>query len=652
MITTIRKTFKTKAYKIFLWIVLLALGGAFSAIELVRMIFAPRSGASWVMEVNGSKIYKDEFIRAAQEQEIRLKMMRAQYGQYADLYFQLMGISTDPGALALNTLVRRTLLNQVAAQLPLRVDGISVHSALNTPVFVQQELSDLAPFSTWDFQNGGINQLALREHLARFGLTTQDFDKEVVAAIKRQDVQRLVELSAYVPLFDLRQQFSQNFLGHKFSIMKISPDEILKTLQKEAISDEKIKAYFDLRNSQNKQYYVPEKRSASAITFNAANYGIPVSEQEIEKYYNNNKAQFIDQPAQVQVRRIVFKVADAAQEREVQEKAQALQQELKANPASFAQKAKELSQDAATAANGGLVPAFSKGTHDATFEKSAFLLKDDNDISSAIRTKDGFEILQRVNKKAQTFKPLASVSKNIQEILRNKKFASVFPGDARAALAKGDSAALATFVKDKNGQEKNVVDATLDDTALNKTIFKLKDQGSTSYVEGTTGTIVIVKSIQPTHAPTFDAVKNKVKEDFLQYETQERINQILQEIEKDPQSFDQKRPGMGIVKTDWISKENGESKMKDTLKSQGIFDRLFQIENVGAIATMVSKGTGYALRLDEVAPFNQTLFDEKKKALQEAALQQNQNLVMAGFVASLYRNAKINKNESQIKSES
>ena len=57
---------------------------------------------------------------------------------------------------------------------------------------------------------------------------------------------------------------------------------------------------------------------------------------------------------------------------------------------------------------------------------------------------------------------------------------------------------------------------------------------------------------------------------------------------------------------------------------------------------------GYVIRLDERAPFEQSLLDEKKKTLITELEQQKKPLVMAGFVASLYRNAKINKNESLI----
>ena len=40
--------------------------------------------------------------------------------------------------------------------------------------------------------------------------------------------------------------------------------------------------------------------------FSPTGYGITASNEEIERYYNNNKAQYIDKPAQIQVRRILL----------------------------------------------------------------------------------------------------------------------------------------------------------------------------------------------------------------------------------------------------------------------------------------------------------------------------------------------------------
>ena len=176
MITTLRKSFKSRAYKIILWITFLAVGGVFSVVEIFRTFFFGTGGSSWIMEINNTKILAPEFQRAVIDQEERIRMIRAQYGQYADMYFQMMGMQLNPQSLALSSLIRKTLLNQVAKQMPLYIDMQKAQSQLSNPMFVYQELSDLAPVFTWDQQNGGINPLALHQYLQHIGVTSSEFD--------------------------------------------------------------------------------------------------------------------------------------------------------------------------------------------------------------------------------------------------------------------------------------------------------------------------------------------------------------------------------------------------------------------------------------------------------------------------------------------
>ena len=180
-------------------------------------------------------------------------------------------------------------------------------------------------------------------------------------AVERNDVKKLVEHAAYTPQFELKEQFAKNFLGHKFSIVTISSARYLTQVKKEAVSDEKLKSYYDLKNAQESRYYVPEKRSAKVVTFDPAQYGIAISDEMVEKYYNNNKAQYIEQPAQVQVRHILFKVLIRHKSKKLNKKQKKFSKELLKDPETFAAKAKELSEDTKTAAQGGIMPYFRKG---------------------------------------------------------------------------------------------------------------------------------------------------------------------------------------------------------------------------------------------------------------------------------------------------
>ena len=105
---------------------------------------------------------------------------------------------------------------------------------------------------------------------------------------------------------------------------------------------------------------MPEKRAGIVATFHPNEYGIQVTEQDIEAYYESHKAQYLEKPVQLQVRRILFKVSDNTQRALVEEKARKVRQELVNNPSSFTAVAKEVSEDKKSAKQGGLLPVFLK----------------------------------------------------------------------------------------------------------------------------------------------------------------------------------------------------------------------------------------------------------------------------------------------------
>ena len=654
MIITLRRSLKSKVFKVIFWIIILGTSGALSFFEFFRLrFFGKASSKDWIMQINKDKVSLPVFNRVVADQQERIRLIRAQYGQYADLYFRIMGMSLNPQDLAFNAIIRKSLLNQIVAQMPLRISAESAQTQLSNPVLISQELSDLIPFQLWDHSMGGVNPLLLNSYLQQIGVLPEEFNQELMAGVARNIVQRLVEHTVYVPTFELRQKFIQNFSNHKFTIAVISGDKILNEVKKEAISDERIKEYYDLKNSQEKRYYVPEKRSTKIIAFEPELYGISITNEDVEKYYQNNKAQFIEQPAQVQVRRILLKIDDASKEQEMKERAVQLHHELLKNPQEFSARAQAISHDTLSASKGGLLDYFSKGKYDKVFEKTAFLLKEPGTISAPIRTAQGYEILQLVDKKTQTFKPIAQVSNDIKTLLRNKKFTERFALDARALLNNPDVTAYDHFIKEKKGKESLQNDIVNAPSTLAKIVFRLKEQESTYYQEGNKGYLVTLTTINPTHLPDFNSIKNQVKEDYYKEEASKLLIKILNQIKEGTLSFSDAKKYGTIEKTGWLRNSpeyKEDAKEKAELQKKGVdLGQIFQIENKGGMVTYQNNNNGYAIRLEEVAPMDQVLFEEKKKTLRAELQGEKNSVATAGFVASLYRNAKINKNESLIR---
>ena len=148
--------------------------------------------------------------------------------------------------------------------------------------------------------------------------------------------------------------------------------------------------------------------------YNAVTGKLKVSDAEIAKYYNDNKAQY-GTAASRDVRHILVnnkKLADS------------LETQLKGG-ASFAVLAKKYSKDPGSAKTGGKL-TITKGQTVPEFDKTAFALKT-NEISPPVHTQYGWHIIQALSAvEPATSKPLASVKAQIsQQLLQTKRTAAM-----------------------------------------------------------------------------------------------------------------------------------------------------------------------------------------------------------------------------------
>ncbi len=97
---------------------------------------------------------------------------------------------------------------------------------------------------------------------------------------------------------------------------------------------------------------------------------------------------------------ILLKLPDNAtpeQIEEVRKKAEDIRQQI-AGGSSFEEMARKYSEDKLSAGKGGLLPEFSTGKMVMEFEKAAFALQNDGDVSNPVKTDYGWHIIKRISK--------------------------------------------------------------------------------------------------------------------------------------------------------------------------------------------------------------------------------------------------------------
>ena len=644
MITAIRRQFKGAAHRFILWIIIVAI-----AVGLITPIFLRKTigGGPWAIKVNNEEISYQEFIREVTDQRNRLASFRAEYGQIADLLLQSMGISADPKTLTFNQLVKEELLNQFAQDLGLYLHPDYIMQKINDQQFVEQHLAHIIP--PYLFNNAGtINRQAVGMHLKRQGMSRSMFERTVERALTRQFVMELMKATLYVPIFDIKQQYIRNNASKKFNLLFFSFTDFLKKEKEKKVTDELLKAFFDKQNRRFKRYWVPEKRSGLRWKFEPHSYAIVVTQEEITAYYEDNKTKkFVDEPTKVQVRQIVIK--DPANTVSLA----TIRQELLKNPAEFADKAKELSQDPESAKNGGLLEPFFRGQKEQSFERAAFLLKNDDAISQIIKTSEGEVLLQRVEKIGQTYKPLARVEDKIKKTLMEQKFKEEFAQDMKRVIENKDKREqlLTELVAKKGGKSDKITPIAKSDTKLAQTLFKLEEGIIAFYVEGNVGVAVKLTAVSKQYLPSLESIKSVVVDDFYQEGASDALQRALKKAKQavKTKSFKELQEEFGVNReeTAWIRPQDAENKRM--LEKQGLpITKMMQLDSIGMILDEQAGQDGYLVRLDEIRIPEIAPDDEEWDKAKNKIDQSRTNLYIEAFVASLFRNATIKTNESII----
>ncbi|RLK63674.1 foldase [Atopobacter sp. AH10] len=146
---------------------------------------------------------------------------------------------------------------------------------------------------------------------------------------------------------------------------------------------------------------------------------IKTSDKDLEAYYKNWEPQ-------ITASHILVQTEDDAKK---------IIKELN-DGADFAKLAKERSLDTGSARNGGQLKPFKKGQMDPSFEKAAFDLKKEGEITQEpVKSQYGFHII-RLDKKAEKGKFEAIKDQLKQELIADKLKNKAFRQDAVAALVK------------------------------------------------------------------------------------------------------------------------------------------------------------------------------------------------------------------------
>ncbi|MBX9901859.1 MAG: SurA N-terminal domain-containing protein [Burkholderiaceae bacterium] len=362
--------------------------------------FTRSNGAdNTVAMVAGQAITKQEFDNAQRNQ---LDRLRQAYGPQID---QQILNTPEVKTETLNELIKRkTVLLEVTKNHLTVSRSVLQKNIFSTPGLLKAD--------------GTFDEERYKSFLVAQGLTATSHQNRISQELSAEQLLGAVQNTAFTPKTVLNRVGDIIEQERDVQSLNFKAADYLAQVK---ITDEMLRAYYEKNGA---QFEVPEQIKAEYVVLDneAIAAQITVSDDELKTVYEANKKQYSsdEQRRASHILLNLKKDADAAEQKRVKDKAEAILAELKKKPESFAKLAKENSQDPGSAERGGDLDFFGKGAMVKPFEEAVNKLKE-GEISGLVQSDFGIHIIQLTGIKPAGIKPFDEVKGQIAAEIKRQK---------------------------------------------------------------------------------------------------------------------------------------------------------------------------------------------------------------------------------------
>jgi peptidyl-prolyl cis-trans isomerase D len=329
------------------------------------------NSADIVATVNGAKVTQKEFENALNRQQDKMR--------------QQLGASFDPSMLQ-NPQLRRAVLDNLISQ-NLLVERARSAGLTVPDVQVAQAIAGIGAFQV----DGKFDKKRYESVLAGQNMSSLTFEASVHDDLLGQQMQ-----DAYV-----QNGFAANSVVEKIirlneqqRLVSVSPISFQSFMSQAKVDDAAVKKYYENNAS---KFQADERAKVEYVKFSADDLldKVKVSDADVRKYYDEHLNEF-GTPEERRAAHILIAVKGSAPQPEqdkAKAKAEQVLQQVRNDPAKFADLAKKYSQDPGSAANGGDLGYFGRGMMVKPFDAAAFSMKV-GEVSGLVKSDFGFHIIK------------------------------------------------------------------------------------------------------------------------------------------------------------------------------------------------------------------------------------------------------------------
>ncbi|RLT98657.1 SurA N-terminal domain-containing protein [Ketobacter sp.] len=335
----------------------------------IEGIFNSNSGQDVAFVVNGVEISKIEVSRGIENQRRNLK--------------QQMGGNIDDSFLTddllrprvVEGLIQKELIRQASEK-----EGLAVSSSL-----VKSYVRSLPQFQdeSGSFSNDKLETLLVQANFSKAGLFSAVQESMVL-----EQLQSGIGATAFITTPELEYVVKINDQKRKIHYATLQAAPLKDAVE---LTSQEIENYF---NENKAQYRTEEKVKVSYVSVALEDFtsDVTVEETDLLTAYDEYKKGLIAQERR-RASHILVEVNDDRDEDEAKARIQEAQQKLQSGEA-FEALAQDYSDDIATASAGGDLDYAGRGLYDPTFEDALFGLAKEGDISEIVKTEFGFHIIK------------------------------------------------------------------------------------------------------------------------------------------------------------------------------------------------------------------------------------------------------------------
>ncbi len=422
--------------------------------------------------------------------------------------------------MLLESLVDRHVTVEAASRMRLSVSDTVLRNAIaDMPEFQDEgrfsadrynQLLDSAGLSTRDFEQGQRGELALQRVLGPVGRSAslpQPVLDRISAALTEA---RTVRLQVY-PASDYEKDIE--------------------------VGDADIQSWYEKNTG---SLTVPDQVAVQYVVLNedvAMNAVGEIPEADLQAYYEQNKARYVT-PPRVNVSHI--QISASGDREAARANAEAIAERVKADPASFADIAREESQDVGTAREGGQLGWVTPGSWPQALEEAVFALPEGG-ISGVVEGPAGFHIFMANQVEAEKGETFAEAREKVEAEVRRQLASERFADLATRLtdLVYDNPASLEPAAQELGLELRTVTGVTRDallgvedagdqaaaasadaaifeDPRVRSTLFTpslLQEKVNSGVIEISPDTLAVVRveDFQPAHVPPLEQVRGRVE---------------------------------------------------------------------------------------------------------------------------------------------